>query len=149
MLSGLCGESSKQIRRCMEMFRFKTVAGVLSALMFAGMIQVAQAGVIRYTGKKIAQGANNATQVAAAGGSAVAAGTASAGNATANGLKSGASAAENGVATAAGTAAAAGAAAGGAVANGVSGAASAVKDAPGSVVDGTKSVAQKVWGVIW
>ncbi len=114
----------------------------LGALVLGFLVPVAQAGVIRYTGKKVAQGASGATQVAASGGAALAGGTASAGHAVTD-------AAKNGVVAAAGGVATAGAVAGGAVAGGVSGTAHAVKGAPDAVADGAQSVARKFWHVLW
>jgi hypothetical protein len=122
---------------------------LFSIVAFAGLVQVAQAGIIRYAGKEIGKGASNASQVAAAGGAAVVDGTAAAGHATVNAATSGLNAAEGGVAAAAGSLAAAGAATGGAVEDHTSGVTRTLKSASDAVGDGARSVAGKIWRIVW
>ncbi|HLI34075.1 MAG TPA: hypothetical protein VKW70_03445 [Terriglobia bacterium] len=127
------------------MIKLKVFLTFLFALALGAMVGVAQAGVIRYAGKEIAKGADNASQVAAASGAALAGGTASAGQATAGVLKTGLTATKDGVAAAAGGVAAAG----DAVVDGSSGIARTAKNVPGAVAQGTRNVAQKAWHIIW
>lgn len=118
--------------------RWDRIAMLISVLALAGAVQVAQAGIIRYSGKKIAQGATTAAQAAVV-----------AGNATANAAVTGAGAAAGGAAAAAGGVAAAGAAAGTAVASGATATANGVKGVPGAAVQGAQSLGASLWHVIW
>jgi hypothetical protein len=140
--------SGNQTERQMEvesMIRLKVCLTFLFALTLGAMVGVAQAGVIRYAGKEIAKGADNASQIAAASGAALAGGTASAGQATAGVLKTGFTATKDGVAAAAGGVAAAG----DAVVDGSSGIARTAKNVPSAVAQGARNVAQKAWHIIW
>jgi hypothetical protein len=119
------------------------ICGILSFAVICGFwVPMAHAGVIRYTGKKVAEGASGARQVAASSGAALAGGSVSAGHAATNATR-------NGVTAAAGGVAAAGAVAGGAIAGGASGAAHGVKMVPADVAGGAQSVARKFWHVLW
>lgn len=129
--------------------RLRKISMLFSVVAFASLVQVAQAGIIRYAGKEIARGASNASQAAAAGGAAVAGGTAAAGHATVNAATSGFNAAEGGVAAAAGSVAAAGAATGGAVEDHTSGVTQTLKNASDAVSDGARSLAGKIRRIVW
>ncbi|HUY15818.1 MAG TPA: hypothetical protein VMX16_19640 [Terriglobia bacterium] len=118
---------------------------MLSTVMLAFMVQVAQAGVIRYAGKELYKGSVKAGQAAEAGGADVAGGAAAVGEATKDGAQA-----------AAGDASKAGSAAGGAIKSGLDTTKDGAVDvgkgaaqAPGLVAHGTAAAAKSLWRAIW
>ena len=127
------------------MMKSKVWLWMMSALMLAFTVQVAQAGIIRYAGKEIYKGSVKAGQAAEAGGADVAGGAAAVGEATKDGAQAAADHASR-----------AGSAAGGAIKSGLvatkNGAVNVGKDAaqaPSLVAHGTTAAAKRVWHVIW
>ncbi len=123
----------------------KVLIGMFSVLMLACMVQVAQAGIIRYAGHELYKGSVKAGQAAEAGGADVAGGAAAVGEATKDGAQA-----------AAGGASKVGSAAGNAIKSGLdttkAGAIDAGKGAaqtPGWVARGTEAAAKSMWHVIW
>src|SRR5487761_36163 len=129
--------------------KFKKLLILVSICTFACLSRVAQAGVIRYAGKQIAEGSEGATRAAAASSAAVAGGTASAGHTVVNAAKNGLTGAEGGVAAAVGGAGAAGETASHAVAGAATRTGSVLKSAPRTLACGTKATARKVRRVVW
>ena len=144
--------------------RLNILATLIAAVMLSWTAQNAEAGAIRYLGRKIKRGT---TQVAQSTVVPAAKETQAAGKATDNALSTAADKTKNGVETAAGAVGAAGSATGnvvktGAIAtkDGTVAVADAAKAAPGTIVKGaeatpgliakgSESVGKKVWHAIW
>ncbi|HEV2495785.1 MAG TPA: hypothetical protein VG204_22240 [Terriglobia bacterium] len=133
--------------------RLKVLVTLIAAVMISMTAQNAEAGALRYLGKRIKGGTNQVAQSTVV---PAAKETQAAGKATSGAVSTAVDKTKNGAETAAGAVAAAGTATGsaaktGALAtrDGTVAVANGVKATPGVVAQGTESLGKKIWHVIY